>query len=138
VTWSIPNSGDIINDANGALEGVWTGGTAAQVTGTGASLYAQGVGYRIVWNTNGIRGSRRVRGSSFMCPMDSAMLDAAGTLGSTQIAAIVTAATSVISNSPDELRVWSKPHKGLADGTSHVVTSASVPDQISWLRTRRT
>lgn len=138
VTWSVPNSGDIINDATGDLEGVWQGGTAQQVTGTGAALYSQGVGFRFVWNTGGVRGGRRVRGSTFICPMDGAMLDATGTLGSAQMATLVTAATSVITDSPNELRIWSKPHTGLSDGTSHAVTSVTVPDAISWLRSRRT
>jgi hypothetical protein len=51
---------------------------------------------------------------------------------------VLAAATVLIGVGTNELVIYSKPHKDQADGQASVVTSASVPDQISWLRSRRT
>jgi hypothetical protein len=138
IAWSIPNHGDLIDVASGEITGTWTDGTANAVPGTGTIPYMQGVGYRFVWSTGGIRSGRRVKGSTFMCPMDGGMLDAAGTLGTVQITALNTLAASLITASTHDMRIYSKPHKGAADGISSSVESVTVPDAISWLRSRRT
>jgi len=135
---SVPNTGDLIDDATGDLVGTWTDGTAGGATGTGGALYSQGVGFRVKWFTGGFHGGRRVVGSTFIVPMDDSMRDAAGTLGGAQIASVVTAADGLIGASSHVMKVWSKPKPGASDGASHVITSSSVPDAISWLRTRRT
>jgi hypothetical protein len=136
VTFQIPRSGDILDETTGDLVGSWTEAVAGNVTGTGASLFAKGVGYRVKWTTSGVHNGRRVVGSTYMVPMDLGMLDAAGDLGSVQMTAINVAATALVASPSHELRVWSRPVNG-AGGESHVVTSGSVPDAISWLRSRR-
>ena len=63
VTWTTANTGDLIDDATGALTGTWTDGTSSSVSSSGTGTYAGGVGARILWQTSGIRNGRRVRGA---------------------------------------------------------------------------
>src|SRR5262245_26638593 len=67
--WTIPNSGDIIQDTDGTLVDSWSDGTTTVVTAAGSVTYANGVGLRVVWNTNGFFGGRRVRGWTFHVPL---------------------------------------------------------------------
>lgn len=137
LTLTVPSSGDLIDDATGALAGTWsepgTGGTA---TATGSGVWAQGVGMQIRWRTNGIVAGRRVVGSTFVVPIMAVFYDTNGTIDSTTVTTVQGRADAYLAAHP-EARIWSRP-AGPRIGTSNQVTSAQVPDRISWLRSRRT
>lgn len=135
LTITMPTGGELIDDATGALTGVWTGGPGTSLVGSDPGGYAKGVGGRVVWETAGITGGRRVRGSTFMIPLGAGAYDTAGTLASILISNWQTAANLVISGNPD-FCVWSKPAAG-RPGKSSVVTAATIPDLVSTLRSRR-
>ena len=137
ITWTTPNTGDLIDVATGALTGTWTDGSTVTTVGTSVSQYAAGVGARIKWHTGGIRNGRRVTGSTFCVPLDGNKYDAQGTIGAAHVATITSTATSVVTAAGNELVVWSRPLPG-NPGQASVVTAASCPDQVAWLRTRRT
>jgi hypothetical protein len=141
ITWTTPNNGDLIDIATGELTGTWTDGTTVTTVGTSVSQYAAGVGARIKWHTGGIRNGRRVTGSTFLVPLDGNKYDAQGTIGAAHLATMVTTATSVIGSAGNALCVYSKPgvdkNGNPLAGQSSVVTVASVPDVVSWLRSRR-
>lgn len=133
---TVPNSGDVIDDTDGSLTGVWTEGTASTIGASGSGVYAAGVGARVVWGTNGIRNRRRVRGSTFICPMVASEFDSTGTIGSSALTTLRNAATVLASSGL--LRVWSRPTSVVAaDGASHTVLNGSVPDRVTALRSRR-
>lgn len=137
VTWTVPSSGDLIDDATGELHGSWSisgGGTTAS---TGLSTYAAGVGARVVWVTGSIRGGRRVRGSTFIVPLDSGQYDADGTIKAAAVTALQNAANGYLTSVGANGLVWSRPRTGLA-GAGVPISSALVPDKVSWLRGRRT
>ena len=136
VTINIPNTGDQIEATDGELQGVWTQGTASAVSGLGAAQYLQGVGCRVVWNTAGFTNGRRVRGSTFLAPLDASMYSTLGTLSASR-AQIETAANALVTALTGDMMIWSKPGPS---GVGHVnsVLSAVVPDKISTLRSRRT
>jgi len=137
ISISVPDSGDIIGDTDGALNGVWSEtGTGGSVAGTSSATWAGGVGYRVVWSTAGVFQNRRVRGSTFICPISTAAYDAQGTIEPVTLAAHRTAASTLVAQQPD-MRIWSRPRPGVA-GESNAVTSATIPDAVSWLRSRRT
>nr|CRY96854.1 hypothetical protein [uncultured prokaryote] len=137
INWTTPTSGDTIDSATGEINGAWTGGTASTITGTLAGQgYAQGVGVRAVWNTAGIVGGRRVRGTTFMVPVSSGVYDSDGTIKSTNLVTMQGAATGLVTDASGTLVVYSRPAPGRA-GTSSVVTSGTVPDKVSWLVSRR-
>ena len=137
MNWNVPNSGDTIDAATGQLVGTWSNGTPGNVGGTNSGDYAAGVGARIVWETGVIRGGRRVRGSTFLVPLNTVALDDDGTWNATLV-------TTPIKNAADTLLgravppvIWSRPRTGLG-GASVGITGSRVPVQVSWLRSRRT
>lgn len=137
ITWTIPNSGDLLDSTTGLLTGgfVTTGGGTETSGGTGSN-FAQGVGGRIVWNTDGIFKGRRVRGATFMCPLVIDYFEGANAISSVATSNWATAAASLLTAQPT-MCVFSRPSGGVA-GEVNVIASATIPDKVSWLRSRRT
>ena len=133
---TVPNSGDLINDASGDLVGAWAEAGGGSVTGTSASVFILGTGVRIIWETAGFRNNRHVRGSTFIVPVVSTVFDASGRMTPASQAAFALAGTNLISASDMGLLIWSRPKPGV-NGFSQAVTSARVSEQPSWLRSRR-
>lgn len=134
---TVPNNGDIIDSATGALIGAWTDpGTGGTFSATGTGAFAMGVGFRVAWTTNGIHLGRRVRGSTFICPIMGAIYDSAGTIANATVMSASAAAQTLATSAP-AFKVWSRP-RGTTPGVSSAMTGGSVPDKISWLRSRRT
>lgn len=137
LTWGFPTGGDEFDDADGELVGGWTGGAGGQVVGTGGStIYASGCGARVRWNTTTIVDGRRVNGSTFLVPLINTAYDTNGTINNTAVAAILTAANTLVT--AGDTVVWHRNDKGAANGSSHAVLAATVPDKVSTLRSRRT
>jgi hypothetical protein len=136
ITWTIPNSYDIIEDTSGVLlgGGTTTGGGTETSGGTGTN-FVQGAGGRVVWNTNGIFKGRRVRGSTFMVPLVADYWEGANAISSVATGNWSTAAAALIAAVPT-LSIWSRPSGGVA-GEQNLVTSATIPDKTSWIRSRR-
>ena len=139
VTWTVPGSGDTLNDATGELTGTWGSSGGGSVSGTNTDQWAMGVGARLVWNTNGIFSGRRVRGATFITPLPVTKYAGAGMIGSDVQTALNTAGAGLITATNNALVIWSRPNNAAKDnGESNVVTSAQCPDLVSWLRSRRT
>lgn len=137
IAWGIPSFGDIINDGDGQLVGTWAGGTASSVASSGgANAYAAGVGCRVTWPTNSIFRGRRVKGSTFLVPLITTTYETNGTIGPTPLSTIGTAAAAFQATPSSIPVVWSRPGPGFA-GQSALVVGSSVPDKVSWLRSRR-
>lgn len=110
------------------------------VAGTANTVYAAGVGIRVVWTTQGIRNNRRVRGSTFLVPVVSGAFQVDGTISDTTVTVIQDAAEELIDQMNTvsaPLQVWSAPREA-SPGVINPVQGARVPDMPSWLRTRRT
>lgn len=129
-------SGETIDEATGELNGLWSGPGVGGSVGTGSAGFAQGVGMRQVWLTNGITNGRRVRGSTFIVPIGSTNYESDGTLGSGVLTAIQAAADALVTAQGGEMCVYSRPALGRA-GKHSVVTGAQTPDKVSWLVSRR-
>lgn len=145
LTITIPGSGDIINEGTGAIVGAWTVAAPAVVTGSGVSAYAGGAGAVVDWLTSGVVAGRRPMGRTFLVPLVSAAMDTQGSLTSTTISTILTAAQAMIAAMGPTFLVWSRPFPGGPGndppsrlGTVNPVTSARVPDLAAVLRSRRT
>lgn len=135
-TITVPNTGDVIDEATGAITGTWTDGAAlTPVVGAASGVFAAGVGMQVRWRTGGIVAGRRVVGSTFLIPTTTGAFDATGTPGSATITVVQNAADAYIAAAPFAC-IWSRPAPGRA-GTDHLITSASVPDRPSWLVSRR-
>lgn len=137
VTWSIPNGGDLIDTATGALSGSWVDGSPGLVFGTGSGDFPQGVGGRIRWLTNGIRNGRRVRGATYLVPFINTQFEGANGLKTAALNIMNSVSAGLVSTSAGKMVVWS-PAVGGAGGQANVVISSDAPDKVSWLRSRRT
>lgn len=134
-----PSGGELIDAATGALAGAWTMTPGAVVPGGGGGAYASGVGMRCVLNTAGVTRRRRVRGSFYLVPLASSIYDSNGNLNDGNLSLLRTALSTMVAADSGSLRVWSRPTTITAgDGAAHDVLSGSIPDKISWLRSRRT
>ncbi len=116
--------------------GVWSAGTAGVVIASGVPEHAKGVGCRVVWDTAGITGTRRVRGSTYLVPLCVNQYDPSGTILDAAWLAFATAA-DVFRTAVGDLVVLTKKTDEHS-GTSHPVTGVRVPDRVSWLTSRRT
>jgi hypothetical protein len=139
VTLSYAAAGDLIDETNGHITGDWTiTPTPANTTGTLGQVYAAPVGMLVNWRTSGIVNGHRVRGRTFLVPVQQDT--ATGAPNATAVAAIQTAALALVAAAPNMV-VWSRPiATGLPHaraGSKHLVTSASVPGKYVILRSRR-
>lgn len=135
LTVSVQGEGDIINDTDGHITGSWSETTPAVVTGTASGAYSGPSGAVIHWLTGGVIGTRRVRGRTFLVPLANAF-ESNGTIGSTPLTTLGSAANGLITNPNNSLMVWVRPGpKG--NGSSHIVSSARLPDLAVVMRSRR-
>ena len=136
VTVSVPNAGDIIDDTNGQLVGVWAGTGGGTVAGSTAGARAAGVGACVSWQTGGIVNGRRLRGRTFLVPLTSGAWDTDGTFQTSALAQLVAFGAALRAAGP--LAVWHRPTTpGGTDGTSYGVTGHRVSDKTAVLRSRR-
>jgi hypothetical protein len=136
VTWTVPTFGDLIEDSTGALAGSWSEPSGGgQVASSGTAAHAAGVGTRVVWQTGGIHNGRRVKGSTFIVPLSQGVYDTSGTIDSLVLADIQQGVNTLLTAVPN-LRILSKARPGFP-GASSAITAGTVPDKVSWLRSRR-
>lgn len=147
LTFTVPNGGDLIEDSDGSLQGVWSQGSGGTVTGTGVGGFLQGTGVRVVWGTNGITGNRRVKGSTFLVPLMGTDFDASGKLQPTSLTALDGPTQTFLTGQKPNLVVWSRPvpahiRNGVTvparAGHSSPILTATIPSFVTTLRSRRT
>lgn len=149
LTVQVPQSGDLVAEATGVIQGVWTGSGGATVTGTAVGVYAGPVGAVVEWLTGGIVAGRRVQGKSYIVPLSSIAYQSNGTLLDSAATAINTAAATLQTALGNNLVVWSRPFEPDPDrvppderdpraGTAWPVLATRVPDMVAVMRSRRT
>jgi len=137
VTFQTPSDGDIVDETTGTLLSDFTGASGSSITGTGGSgSYAAGVGFRVRWGTSGIENGRRVVGSTFIVPVLGSIYDTSGTIANASVSDVQGWSNTLVSAAV--LRVWHRPSPGGSDGSAYPFMSASVPDKVATLRSRRT
>lgn len=134
---SIPPSGDVIDAETGEIVDIWTDGATLSRVGIDDSAHPAGVGCRVVWSTDGRTNRRRVRGTTFVVPLGGTAYESNGTLNQTFLDRIRPAAVDLVDDLLGTFVVWTRPKDG-AGGKTSLVIGSSVPDTVSWLRSRRT
>jgi hypothetical protein len=137
VTFTCSSTGDLVDAATGELSGTWTDGTSWTKVSSGTGVYARGVGTRVRWATNGIRNGRRVRGSTFLVPLVAACYDSDGSIDNTIRNTLTDAAIALVVDNEPDMVIYSRPQGG-SPGFASQALNADLPDQVSWLRSRRT
>jgi outer membrane receptor for ferric coprogen and ferric-rhodotorulic acid len=140
VAWKINTDVPVIDENNGEMQEVANAGPRNTLQATGpAQSYSAASGAVVTWRTSGVRRGRRVRGRTFLVPAGYSTLQTDGTLLPDAIANLQAAANGLIaSDGARNLVVWTRPsHKGATDGLAHTVLTASVPDKVAILKSRR-
>jgi hypothetical protein len=136
LSWTVPPAGDTIDDTTGTLNGSWSGvGAAVVASSAGTPSYSTGVGGMINWRTGGIVNGRRLRGRTFLTSISGAYYNTNGTVSATFLSTVGAAATALAG--AGKLRIWHRPPPGASSGSSSLITSGTVPQQVYTLRTRR-
>lgn len=148
----VDDGGETFDESTGAPVGTWSGGSFTPWLSATAGVYAQGVGMRVQWNTAGVTGRRRVKGSTYIVPLVGVYYSSDGTIDDTWLGTLQTASNALRTAAGAGFGVWSRPTP-LRDpvtgdvippppykygGIMHDITSVTIPDKVSWLRSRRT
>ena len=137
MTVHVPNTGDRIEVESGLLQSVWTAATSATTyVGIDQGPYAAGVGACVTWLTAGIVNGHRVRGRTFIVPLDGTRYQNDGTLAPGTVAAITNAAQNVLDNAAGNSVIYSRKVPG-RDGTAHAITGFRINDRVATLASRR-
>lgn len=135
VSIQVEAAGDVIDSATGNLVSQWVANEVPVVEGAGGNGYAAPVGACIDWLTETIANHKRLRGRSFIVPLDAGAFTGDGTLNGTLIGHLEEYATAFIESQSTSFVIW---HRGTGtNGSVGLVTSAHVPDLAAVLRSRR-
>lgn len=136
LSWNVPNSGDTINDATGAINGGWSSALAYTIAASGAVTHAAGCGGYVKWGTAAIVNGRRLKGRTFLAPISIGYYDSNGTLTSVFLTTAGPATQTLVT--AGKLKVWHRPAPGGGGGgSSSLITTQFIPDQVTSLRSRR-
>lgn len=121
-------------DISGALIGQVNYTVPATVTGNSTAVYSAASGAHINWNTTQFLNGRRVQGRTYLVPLASGTYDLNGSLGESFLFSVRGASATLIAEE-QQLAVI-----GGSLGTVRVpcpVVSATIPDRVTVLRSRR-
>ena len=130
----------VLDDQTGQMVDVLSNGGFSNTTGTAASgPYSAASGVVVTWRTAGIRNGRRVRGRTFLVPTANTAYEADGSLAAGAMTTIQTAANALLVPASNRwLGVWSRPSApGASDGVWYPGMTATIPDRVAVLRSRR-
>lgn len=131
---------EVIEETTGALVDILNISALTQQVGTAAAAsYSAASGAVVTWRTSSVHRGRRVRGRTFLVPTANVAYDLDGTLQASTITTLTNAANALrdASTTPD-LGIWARPSTtGASDGAWYAVTSATIPDMVAVLRSRR-
>jgi hypothetical protein len=136
ITIQVPSSGDQINEATGAITGVWSGAVQTGITGNNVAVYSGPTGACINWRTGNLINGRRPMGRTFIVPLASTAFEVNGTLSATTLANLQSAADTLIASLAGELKIWHRPN-AQGPGANVTVLTAQIPDMGAILRSRR-
>lgn len=140
VTLQVMGDVDEITETTGALVDLHSvTAPAARTPSHSAGPYSAPTGAVISWRTGVVHRGRRIRGRTFLVPCIGAAFENNGTLTSTAIGTITTAANALMNaTGAGDLAVYARPSApGAADGMAGVVSGFSIPDMGAVLRSRR-
>jgi len=138
VTVQVLQEVPMFDEATGVLQDVLSATNTPAVTVSSASgTYGAPAGLSIIWTTGEIRGTRRLRGRTYIVPANGASFDSAGTLSTSAMTAVNTAATALRGTVATPFQVWGRPSASLGAGNATNVIGHILRDKVSVLRSRR-
>lgn len=140
VKWRVQTDAAIIDENTGTMVDIASAGAHGDIIGTAGNFsYSAATGAVVSWRSNGVRNGRRVRGRTFLVPTAATALAQDGTLDNTASSVLFTAAQNYINTAGARSPVvWARPTTPTAtDGIAHDIVTASVPDKVAVLKSRR-
>jgi hypothetical protein len=129
-----------IDPTTGAVTGITTYTPPSNVAGTGASSVAAPAGASVKWITAGVVNGRRVAGRTYLVPLYAGAYEANGSLQSSTVSALATAAGVLVAASVAASTwacwVWHRPVSGTG-GSMWEFSGSSVKDEVAVLTSRR-
>ena len=135
-TWTIAQSGNIVDEATGTLVDEWASGTPYSGAGSSSGQPVPNQAQLLIrWNPQVIIGGRRLKGRTYVPGLGSLSMD-----GGQVIAGVITdfqtAAQDFVDDCNGQFVVWHRPTGGTGGQAASVVT-ASVWEEWSVQRRRR-
>jgi hypothetical protein len=128
---------DVVDSMTGHLSNQLPVTAPAAVSGGGTARYSALAGSCVTWRTADFLNGHRVRGRTFLVPLDGGAMQADGTIDNTALGFMNTAAAALVAAAP-ELVVWHRPTAPAAtDGAYYVVVSGTAADKSAYLTSRR-
>lgn len=131
ITWSVPSSGVDIDSDTGLAVASWIGPAQTPVTSSATGGYAGPGGAVIQYDTGVFIEGRRLRGKTFVVPINGSNLASNGQLSTACQTALTNAATTMATGAAS-LSIYSRVHKQVG-----AVTTAKCLPLVAVLRTRR-
>ena len=124
VTITIENTGDVLDSTNGDLVDVWAGEAQTPVVGTASGAYAAPVGVLMTWLTATISDSHRLRGRTYMVPVDGSQFGDNGQVAPSPLGYFQTAGDTLVEDGAANWVIWRRPRLAkAADGSRKAVTA---------------
>jgi len=140
VTISFPSSIEEFQTTTGELQSTASVTPGATITGIGGSaVFSSAVGACVNWKTDTVVNGRKLRGRTFMVPLQSLpSFDTDGSLNPSTRLTMLTAATNLVNDATGlPFFIWHRPTPGGSDGAAGPVTSTTINDKTAVLRSRR-
>lgn len=114
----------------------YTTDPATDIAGTSSGDFARGVGVLLRWNTDAFRNNRRVRGRTYVVPVEVASFNTLGNVDAGFISGAVTAGNDFIAAQAAQNFIWHHPVNDVG-GVINAVTSCGMSATPAILRSRR-
>ena len=148
LSFSIPQTGDTIEDTTGVINGQWAGAVFPPIPGTSVGIYAAPVGALFRWTTGVIADGKRVRGRTFLVPTVSSVFNTSGQVLPSVVASLDQGLGLFVTATAGNMVIWHRPFKGEVGtptdparpahlGSHAVVTGHGVSTKAAVLRSRR-
>jgi hypothetical protein len=140
VTVNFPSEMEEFSTTNGELITSRAVTPGATVTGIGGSaVFSSAVGACVNWKTDTVVSGRKLRGRTFMVPLQSLpSFDTDGSLNPSSRLTMLSAAAALVADTTGlPFFIWHRPSPGGTDGAAGAVTATTINDKTAILRSRR-
>lgn len=134
----VPATGSVIDENSGLITGVWNDTPVSLITGGAGGKYHAAAGACVTWSTDSFLNGRRLRGRTFLVPLESGCFAPDGSLDDGTRTLLQTAVNTLVTDSDESLCIWHRPTShGGSDGSSGIVRSGMIRDRGAVLTSRR-
>jgi hypothetical protein len=113
ITYTIPSSGDTIDEATGALTGSWSATAPSPIAGTGVNMAGTPIGIEVAWLAAAVVDNHRPVGKTLWVPASATGIGNNGAVAPAAITAMNSAAATFLASAVN-FAIWHRPRKASA------------------------